>query len=483
MTNLFRSLLLFAIVGTHVTPVAAQAVWRQVARLTPPEGDRYGQFGYSVAYSSGSILVGSPELVPLVDPAAGFDDTAYEFSRADKRIEHEFYSNPAPYYSTVFLGTDIASNDEVTVITDVGDFARAGAAYLYNQATGELVGKLDAGVRPAVERFGASVAISESRLLVSAYTYSGLSGGSAYLFDLETGERLHRFQGLEYTRDQYYGSGIALTSTHAFVGSPNALNRGAVYAYSLETSEQTLAYYPPTSDASDFGTSLDIDGDLLVIGDPRADVDRISAGSAFVYNAATGAFLHRLTAPDANASANFGRSVAIDNGLIVVGAYGDNEKGDFAGAAYVYDAATGDFLAKLTAADAQSRELFGSDVDIDNGEILVGAPGVRDYGQYGVVYAFQAVLRGDYDGDGHVTLNDYDAWASASSRTTGDLLADGNGDGVVDAADYTVWRDAYAATTSANSVPEPESLLGLSFAMIGLLLRDGIHRHHSRRFV
>lgn len=81
-----------------------------------------------------------------------------------------------------------------------------------------------------------------------------------------------------------------------------------------------------------------------------------------------------------------------------------------------------------------------------------------------------ALLDGDYNGDGLVDMGDYNVWAAAYGQTTASG-ADGNGDGVVDAADYTVWRDnASAAPTS--SVPEPSSLtLVLSLAAASTSLR------------
>jgi glucose/arabinose dehydrogenase len=81
-----------------------------------------------------------------------------------------------------------------------------------------------------------------------------------------------------------------------------------------------------------------------------------------------------------------------------------------------------------------------------------------------------ALLDGDYNGDGLVDMGDYNVWAAAYGQTTASG-ADGNGDGMVDAADYTIWRDnASAAPTS--SVPEPSSLmLVLSLAAASTSLR------------
>ena len=90
----------------------------------------------------------------------------------------------------------------------------------------------------------------------------------------------------------------------------------------------------------------------------------------------------KLTASDAAADDSFGWSVAIDGDTVVVGAFNDGNTGagkwDGAGSVYVYrtsdGGATYDEVAKLTAADAASRDYFGYSVAIDGDTIVVGAP-------------------------------------------------------------------------------------------------------------
>jgi hypothetical protein len=77
----------------------------------------------------------------------------------------------------------------------------------------------------------------------------------------------------------------------------------------------------------------------------------------------------------------------------------------------------------------------------------------------------QASPAGDYNGDGVVDMNDYNAWKSSFGTST--IIhgsgADGNYDGVIDAADYSVWRESFAAggggAFSAVAVPEPSALM------------------------
>jgi hypothetical protein len=70
---------------------------------------------------------------------------------------------------------------------------------------------------------------------------------------------------------------------------------------------------------------------------------------------------------------NFGDSVAISEAWIVVGAPSDDERGEGAGAVFVYSAVTGQFVRKLRAPDAVPFDRFGVDVAVWGSQALVGA--------------------------------------------------------------------------------------------------------------
>ena len=82
----------------------------------------------------------------------------------------------------------------------------------------------------------------------------------------------------------------------------------------------------------------------------------------------------KLTAADAAASDNFGRSVAIAGDTVVVGAHAKNSD---RGAVYVFRTSDGGAtygqVAKLTAADAAANDWFGISVVIDGDTVVVGA--------------------------------------------------------------------------------------------------------------
>src|SRR5262245_15585268 len=88
-----------------------------------------------------------------------------------------------------------------------------------------------------------------------------------------------------------------------------------------------------------FGYAIAVSGDYAVFGAGYADTTGgTDAGAAYVFkfDGANWVQVQKLTASDGLASDYFGSAVAIDGGVIVVGAYRADPSGVDSGAAYVY---------------------------------------------------------------------------------------------------------------------------------------------------
>jgi hypothetical protein len=153
------------------------------------------------------------------------------------------------------------------------------------------------------------------------------------------------------------------------------------------------------ADASDnFGSSVAISGDTLVVGalnedgaakgvDGAADSDAASsAGAVYVFVRGQDGWKQEayLKASNPATGARFGASVAIAGDTIAVGAPGeasasaDGTGTAFgSGAAYVFVRRRGEWSERqfLKATNAGPGDLFGSAVAIEDGAIVVGAPG------------------------------------------------------------------------------------------------------------
>lgn len=125
-----------------------------------------------------------------------------------------------------------------------------------------------------------------------------------------------------------------------------------------------------------FGRTLDLDGDVLVVGALRADGDVPDAGAAYVYRRVQGAW-HleaRLIGRDGATNDMFGHWVAHDRGLIVSGAFRHSAAGRPGfGAAYLFARRQGDWqlVHKLVVPDEPSRKSSNYIVDLDGGTAVL----------------------------------------------------------------------------------------------------------------
>ena len=205
--------------------------------------------------------------------------------------------------------------------------------------------------------------------------------------------------GSDTTADDRFGVSVAIDGNIAVIGAylndSNGPNCGTAYVYELSGSRWFERRKLTPSDASpgdQFGRSVAVYGNTIVVGSYLADTNKTDTGAAYVFTRSGDVWTQyqKLTASDANTGDKFGGSVSISNDTIVVGAYGDDE---YRGSAYVFTrtASVWSEQQKLTASDACQNDNFGCSVAIDANTIIVGAynhdhPGYQDAGS---VYVYE----------------------------------------------------------------------------------------------
>ncbi|MFQ5616567.1 MAG: hypothetical protein ACE5GO_08925, partial [Anaerolineales bacterium] len=164
----------------------------------------------------------------------------------------------------------------------------------------------------------------------------------------------------------------------------------------IPESEGILA--PLTFDS--FGFSVAADGNTIVVGAYGDDACCADAGAAYVFERDQGGAgswgeVTKLTASDAAAGDEFGVSVAISGDTIVVGARFNDGGGSDAGAAYVFEHDQGGAgnwgeVKKLTASDAATGDEFGGSAAISGNHLVVGSFRDDDAGaDSGAAYVFE----------------------------------------------------------------------------------------------
>ena len=160
----------------------------------------------------------------------------------------------------------------------------------------------------------------------------------------------------------------------------------------------------------EFGQTVSIDGDTVVIVAWLDDDKGSTSGSAYVFTRDTAGDLAsgwtqvaKLTADDGAEGDRFGNSVSIDGDTVVIGAYANDDDGVDSGSAYVFTRDTaGDLasdwtqVAKLTADDAAGDDWFGISVSIDGDTVVISSPRDADNGiESGSAYVFTRDRAGD----------------------------------------------------------------------------------------
>ena len=149
-----------------------------------------------------------------------------------------------------------------------------------------------------------------------------------------------------------------------------------------------------------FGRAVAVQGDIAVVGAPNVSVGSDGSGAAYVFaRSASGWQLQqKLTASDASPQSFFGVSVAIDGDTIVAGAVGDSNAGEFAGAAYVFERSGNTWAQqqKLTGSENSTFDAFGLSVGIKGNTIVCGAHGNSEFNTVtrGSVYVFARTTNG-----------------------------------------------------------------------------------------
>ncbi len=319
----------------------------------------------------------------------------------------------------------------------------------------EQLHKLTADDAATGDRFGWSVASCGDHAIVgvSHDDDAGSESGSAYVFDVITGEQLHKLTADDAAEGDWFGVSVGISGDLTIVGAyydddaPYA-DSGSAYVFDVITGEQLHKLTADDAAEGDwFGISVGISGDLAIVGAPYNDVAGSNSGSAYVFDVITGEQLHKLTADDAVAGDCLGVSVGISGDLAIVGAYYDDDAGSESGSAYVFDATTGDQLHKLTADDAAADDRFGYSVAISDDLAIVGAHGDDDaVSTSGSAYVFSG---SDPDGDG--IFDPIDNCPNHYNPEQADCDGDGVGDVcTIIECDGSTWCD----DCNENGVPD-----------------------------
>lgn len=382
--------------------------------LTSPAPVANDYFGWTLAAVGNKILIGAYG----DDTGADSAGAAYLFDQTGALLQS--YFNPTPAADDRF-GFSVAALGENVLIgapRDDTGAADAGAAYLFDGATGDLLQTFANPTPDAGDQFGWSVARVGDKALIGSY-----ASGSAYLFDSLTGDLLHTLQG-----SVGFGFSVAGVGQNALIGSPW---EGVVRLFDASSAELLLTLPKPVPGAERFGFFVTSAETNILVGVPWDDTAGLDAGAVFLFDGCTGELLQAIADPEP---------------IIPEPPYG-------------------------------GRHWFGRSASATNTSILVGAWGGNfcSAGRYRAAYLFVPATPGDANLDGAITLSDL---ALLAHNWQGVCMnwarGDFNGDGTVNLLDLTILAGNWQAG-AAQVVCEPAGLflLGLGGLALAAFLKKG----------
>ncbi len=174
---------------------------------------------------------------------------------------------------------------------------------------------------------------------------------------------------------------IAVSNCSAFASGYCNDTAAWVYLFALEGGvwEPTIRIHRPAWATGGFGHALALRGDVLAVGAERTSAPDPIEPVVYIYERTDGQW--PLSPTDSLASGQsgddgFGSAMAMDDEHLLVGALGDGELVDSAGAAYLFRRAPDEwlFVRKLTASNGMANDRFGMAVTLDGDHCVVGAP-------------------------------------------------------------------------------------------------------------
>ena len=347
--------------AAYVLAKDSSGAWSQVAKLTASDGDASSDgeagdiFGWSVAVDWDTVVAG-----------ARYDDSAYVFTK------------PGTGWATATETAKLTASDGVvgdwfgqsvavdgdTVVVGASEDDGSGSAYVFTKAADSVwtdatqTAKLTAFDGDDFDEFGKSVAVDGDTVVAGAPNNDGY--GSAYVFikpaagwddatqtaKLTPGATDDGAAGLAGT----FGAAVAVGGDTVVVGaSAYSGSQGRAYVFTKpsggwEDAERTAELATSDAEKNQFGWSVAVDGNTVVVGAHTDDAsDSVNdSGSVYVFTKATDSVWAdatetvKLTATDGASGEQFGWSIAAGGGTVVVGAHWDDDKGADSGSAYVY---------------------------------------------------------------------------------------------------------------------------------------------------
>ena len=356
------------------------------AKLNASDAGEWHQFGHSVAVSGDRVVVGAPS-----------NASAYVYRDNGSGWVEEAQLTASDGLADDLFGRSVAISGDRVVVGAFGDDGFMGSAYVFRYDGNDWVeeAKLTAGGGALQNQLGASVSVSGELAVIGApgHDEAGNRSGAAYVFRYDGSNWVEeaKLVASDASASDQLGGSVSVSDDWVVTGAVGDGDMGnmsgAAYMFRYDGGNWAEVAKLTASDAAaddQFGGSVSVSGDRLVVGASDNQDAGFWSGSAYVFHYDGNSWLEqaKLTASDAAAGDWFGRSVSINGDVTIIGSRGDSDAGNHSGSAYVfrYDGNSWAERAKLTASDAAASDNFGNSVAVSSDWAVIGAYGNADAG-------------------------------------------------------------------------------------------------------
>ncbi|MGI8601672.1 MAG: hypothetical protein ACR2OZ_01600 [Verrucomicrobiales bacterium] len=421
--------------------------WTQQAYLKASNTGAGDWFGYSVAVAGDTVVIGAASEGSNATGANGNQDdnsapgsgAAYVFTRSGTTWTQQAYLKASNTGAGDIFGQSVAVSGDTLVVGAYNEDSSAlgvngsqlnnnapdsGAAYVFLRSgtTWTQQAFLKASNTGAADAFGFSVALSGDTAVVGApwedsrafgvnhaaqSDNSAAESGAAYVF-VRSGTTWSQQAYLKASNtgdDDQFGYSVAVSGDTVLIGAiherssaigvngdqsnNSAFFAGAAYVFvrsGATWAQQAYLKASNTASGARFGSSVAVSGGAVIVGAVFESSDTYEAGAAYLFLRSGTAWSQHAHLKASNAGGNFGTSVAISDGSVIVGAIHESSnatgvngnQGDAsaqsAGAAYVFTGVElAAQLAYLKASNTGANDFFGVTVAVSGDIVVVGA--------------------------------------------------------------------------------------------------------------
>lgn len=370
--------------------------WTEVQEFFASDPEAGDRFGTSLAWSGDTVIVGANSKDDNQGAVYVYRRSGDTYQFESKLVGEDIF-NPQSFGQSVAILGDTAFVGASNYAPEGSFEFQIGGVYVFQRTgtTWQQTQLLVASDAQSQDYLGTSIAIDNDVLVAGAFGREDLTG-VVYVFRNIGGVWTEEasFTGDDTINFNYFGESVAISSGTIVVGAA-VQERGTGAAYVFEQiggvwSQTAKLLSPEPSETDQFGSTVEIEGDTIVVSSVLFDGDVVlDAGKCYVFNRVGGLweFFQTLQAEDLAIGRQFGWSLSLDDDGLAIGA-------PVVSQIYIFEFIDNRWNRVDQLIPGPSRvayDLFGTSVLLQNDVIVGGGTtsGESGFAQSGAVYVFE----------------------------------------------------------------------------------------------